>query len=129
MKALVNATRAQHGLRPLRISPLLDRSALLKAEAIRTCGSFSHTPCGAPFSRTFQQAGYRLASIGENLAWATGGLAAPQSIVNAWLASPGHRANLLSGRWRDAGVAVVNAPSFAGQRNVRIWVLEFGSRR
>jgi len=111
------------------VTPLLDRSALLKAEAIRTCGSFSHTPCGAPFSRTFQQAGYGLASIGENLAWATGGLAAPQSIVNAWLASPAHRANLLSGRWRDAGVAVINAPSFAGQRNVRIWVLEFGSRR
>jgi uncharacterized protein YkwD len=128
MRALVSATRAQHGLRPLRFSPLLDRSALLKAEAIRRCGSLSHTPCGTPVTRTFQQVGYRYASIGENLAWGTGTLASPQSIVNAWLTSPGHRANLLNTRWRDAGLAVVDAPSFAGNTRVRIWVLQFGRR-
>jgi uncharacterized protein YkwD len=128
MKALVNATRAQHGLRPVRFVGILDRSSLLKAVAIRSCGSFSHTPCGAPFTRTFQQVGYGLRSVGENIAWGTGGSADPQAIVNAWLASPMHRAVLLSARWREAGVAAVEAPSLAGHAHVRLWVLQFGRR-
>jgi uncharacterized protein YkwD len=128
MKALVNATRMQHGLRPIRFSPLLDRSSLLKAEAIRRCGSFSHTPCGAPFARTFQQVGYANRSTGENLAWGTGGLAVPQAILSSWLASPMHRAILLSTRWREAGVAAVDAPGLAGQAHARLWVLQFGRR-
>jgi uncharacterized protein YkwD len=131
MKALVNSTRAAHGAPSVRFVPLLDRSALLKAEAIRSCGSFSHTPCGMPFARTFQRVGYlRMGAVfGENLAWGTGGTASPDAAVRMWLASAAHRANLLNSRWRDAGVAVVNAPSFGGHRNVRIWVLEFGRRR
>jgi uncharacterized protein YkwD len=128
MKALVNVTRAQHGLRALRFAPLLDRSALLKAAAIRRCGSFSHTPCGAPFRRTFQQVGYTSRMIGENIGWGTGDLGTPTSILNAWLGSPPHRANLLGGRWREAGVAVITAPSLFGASDVRIWVLQFGRR-
>jgi uncharacterized protein YkwD len=128
MKALVNATRAQHGLRPVRFARILDRSSLLKAEAIRRCGSLSHTPCGAPFTRSFQQVGYSYRSIGENIAWEIEGTADPQTILNAWLASPMHRAVLLSALWREAGVAAVEAPSFAGQARVRLWVLQFGSR-
>jgi uncharacterized protein YkwD len=128
MKSLVNATRAQHGLRPLRFAGILDRSSLLKAEAILRCGSFSHTPCGAPFARTFQQVGYRNHSVGENLAWGTGGSAVPQAILSAWLASPRHRALLLSALWREAGVAAVEAPSLAGHDHVRLWVLQFGGR-
>jgi len=128
MKALVNVTRAQHGLRPVRFSRLLDRSALLKAQAIRSCGSFTHTPCGASATRSFQQVGYRFGTVGENLAWGTGSLASPQSIVNAWLASAHHRAILLSPRWQTAGVAAIEAPHLGGYSNVRLWVLQFGSR-
>jgi uncharacterized protein YkwD len=128
MKALVNATRAQHGLRPVRFVRVLDRSALLKAQEIRSCGSFSHTPCGASFTRSFQQVGYRFGSVGENLAWGTGSLGTPQATIDAWLASPPHRANLLSPRWRVAGVAAIDAPQLAGSSHVRLWVLQFGSR-
>jgi uncharacterized protein YkwD len=128
MRQLVNATRAQHGLRPVRFIRLLNRSALLKAEAIRSCGSFSHTPCGASATRSFQQVGYRFGMVGENLAWGTGSLGSPQSIVNAWLASPRHRAVLLSASWRVAGVAAIDAPQLAGYSHVRLWVLQFGSR-
>jgi uncharacterized protein YkwD len=128
MKALVNATRAQHGLRPVRFIRLLDRSALLKAQAIRSCGSFSHTPCGASVMQSFRQVGYRFGTVGENLAWGTGSLGAPQSILGSWLTSPGHRAILLSPRWRVAGVAAIDAPHLAGYSHVRLWVLQFGSR-
>jgi uncharacterized protein YkwD len=128
MKALVNSTRAQHGLGPLRFIRLLDRSALLKAQAIRRCSSFSHTPCGAPFTRTFRQVGYRFRRVGENLAWGTGGLGAPQAILKSWLGSPPHRVNLLSSSWREAGVAAIDVPHLAGYSNVRLWVLQFGTR-
>ena len=41
--------------------------------------------------------------IGENLAWGTLTLATPQAIVNAWIASPEHLANILEGKYRDTG--------------------------
>lgn len=128
MKTLVNATRAQHGLRPLRFVRLLDRSALLKAQAIRRCGSFSHTPCGASFTRSFRQVGYRFRSVGENLAWGTADLGAPQAILKSWLGSPPHRANLLGPSWREAGVAELGAANLFGYSGVRLWVLQFGRR-
>ena len=131
MKALVTATRASHGKPSVRFVRILDRAALLKAEAIRACGSFSHTPCGTPFARTFERLGYLRpgAAVGENIAWGAGTSGAADAVVRMWLTSPPHRANMLDGRWREAGVALVTAPSFAGHRNVRIWVLAFGSRR
>src|SRR5690348_6007860 len=56
--AAVNGTRAQHGLPSLHRTRALDMSAQLKARAIVSCGNFSHTPCGLPLTRTFQQSGY-----------------------------------------------------------------------
>jgi len=125
---LANATRAQHGLRALHRSRTLDRSALLKAEDIRGCQSFSHTPCGAPFTRTFQQTGYFRGHvrIGENLYWGSGGLGTPDQAIAAWLRSPPHRANLLAGGWRDVGVGLVYSRSIFGTGNVWIFVLQFG---
>jgi uncharacterized protein YkwD len=124
-----NATRVQHGLRALHASAALMRSAQLKADAIMRCGSFSHTPCGASFTRTFQQSGYirRNTRVGENLYWGTGGVGTPASAVNAWLHSPPHRANLL-GSWRDAGVGIIHTPSLFGYHDVWVFVLEFGRR-
>jgi uncharacterized protein YkwD len=125
----VNATRAQHHLGALRLAGALSRSAQLKADEIIRCGSFSHTPCGASFTRTFQQTGYfrGRARVGENLYWGTGGAGSPSNAVGAWLRSPPHRANLL-GRWRDAGVGIVHVPSLFGHSDVWVFVLQFGTR-
>lgn len=125
-----NVARAQHGLGALRASAMLMRSAQLKADDIVRCGSFSHTPCGAAFARTFQQSGYlhRRTRVGENLYWGTGSLGSAANAVAAWLHSPPHRANLL-GRWRDAGVGLVHAQTLFGYHDVWLFVLEFGSNR
>ncbi|TMK72836.1 MAG: CAP domain-containing protein [Actinobacteria bacterium] len=130
LRSLVNATRAQYGLPRLRRSARLDASALLKAEAIRSCRSFSHTPCGNSFARTFQQTGYFRGNVrvGENLFWGSGGLGTPASAVAAWLKSPPHRANLLGRGWRDVGVGMVYAQSIFGASNVWIFVVQFGRR-
>jgi uncharacterized protein YkwD len=130
LRSLVNTTRTHYGLRPLHRAVLLDRSALLKAEEIRSCGSFSHTPCGNSFARTFQQTGYfhGRVRIGENLFWGSGSLGTPSSAIAAWLQSPPHRANLLGRSWRDVGVGMVHAPSIFGASDVWIIVLQFGRR-
>jgi uncharacterized protein YkwD len=126
--ATVNAVRAQYRLPQLHRARALDASALLKAEAIRSCGQFSHTPCGMSVTRTFQRTGYfrGRVRVGENLYWGTGSLGSPASAVDAWLHSPPHRANLL-GAWHDAGVGIVRAPSLFGHGNVWLFVLQFGS--
>ena len=125
---LIDATRVQHGVRPLHRSRLLDRSASLKASEIRRCNSFSHTPCGMSFTRTFQIAGYRRHKrMGENLYWGSGGLSSPSSAIAAWLNSPPHRANLLGRAWRELGVSAVYSPSMFGAQGVWLYVLQFGA--
>ena len=113
---------------PLRPSAQLNHSALLKADAIRRCG-FSHTPCGEAFARTFQQVGYLRGrrAFGENLAWGQSSLGSPVNMLGAWLRSPRHRANLLSGRWSQMGVAYERG-NMLGHGGVSLWVMQFGSR-
>ena len=128
MSCGVNVVRRSFGLSVLHESPRLDRSSLLKANAIRRCG-FSHTPCGTPFTQTFVRAGYLPArSIAENLAWGQGERGSPLSTLGAWLESPRHRANLLARGWQDLGLAFQRGSMF-GYSAVSLWVLELGRRR
>jgi uncharacterized protein YkwD len=126
--ALVNTTRAQHGLTSLSLSSALERSAALKAADIRRCATFSHTPCGVSFTRTFQQVGYLRGhvAVGENLYWGQGSLGSPNAAIAAWLHSPPHRANLLGREWRQTGIAVIHASSLFGRGDVWLYVLQFG---
>jgi uncharacterized protein YkwD len=124
----INVVRRSFGLRLVRGSVPLNRSSLLKADAVRRCG-FSHTPCGMSFSLTFRRAGYLPArAISENLAWGQGELGSPLRTLSQWLRSPPHRANLLARRWRDLGIAVERGSMF-GRGGVSLWVLQFGRRR
>jgi uncharacterized protein YkwD len=129
-RCLLNRVRARAGLARLRNVGRLDRSALLRAEAIRRCGDFSHTPCGQTFLRPFQAVGYfqgRVA-VGENLAWGQGMLGSPRATVADWLRSPAHRSILLTSGWRDLGVSLVRAPRLFGRPHVTVWVAQFGRR-
>jgi uncharacterized protein YkwD len=122
-----NVVRRSFGLGPVRGSGPLNRSSLLKANAVRRCG-FSHTPCGMSFSQTFRSAGYPARAVGENLAWGQGELGSPVRTLHSWLKSPPHRANLLSRRWKELGIAVERGSMF-GHGGVSLWVLQLGRRR
>jgi uncharacterized protein YkwD len=123
----INVVRRSFGLGSVRGSLPLNRSALLKADAVRRCG-FSHTPCGMSFTRTFARAGYLPARrFAENLAWGQGELGSPLHTLSMWLSSPPHRANLLARRWRDLGIAFERGPMF-GRGGVSLWVLQLGRR-
>jgi uncharacterized protein YkwD len=130
MRCLINWARRSHGLRPLRPSAALNRSAGMRADAIRRCRQFSHAPCGQRFLAVFQRVGYtrRGFTVGENLGWGEGSLASARSIVAAWLRSPPHRANLLAGGFRDVGLVRIDATGVFGSGAVGLWVCQFGRR-
>lgn len=124
----VNVVRRAYGRGAVRGNGPLNRSSLLKADAVRRCG-FTHTPCGMSFSGTFRQAGYLPArAFAENLAWGQSGLGSPVQTLALWLNSPPHRANLLARGWRDLGIAVERGNMF-GRDRVCLWVMQFGRRR
>ena len=69
-------------------------------------------------------------TVGENLLFSSGGLDAKRAVA-LWLRSPGHRANMLSPRWREIGVAAMRSPAapgvFAGEQVVVV-TADFGAR-
>jgi len=128
MACLVNYARTRAGLPKLRESKTLDHAALLKLDLDIRCGAFTHTPCGQPFQQVFADAGWSLAgsySLGENLAYGQDSLGSAQQIMQAWLDSPDHRANLLSRSYTTFGLAVRPATTFLGYQDIAIWANEF----
>ena len=114
----LNAIRAAHGLPRLKRSNALRRSAVGHSVAMATVGFFTHeSQDGTPFWRRVQQAyGPRTKgwTVGENLAMFGGAEPSALDIVEAWMASPPHRANLLRSLFREAGVGVVFNPAAGG---------------
>ena len=117
---LVNAERKARGLQPLRANARLARAALLHARDMVARAYFSHTSAsGASFVDRIARSGYmrgaRAWTVGENLAWGSGPSGTPSEIVLAWMDSPGHRANILNGRFREIGSgAVLGVPAPGG---------------
>ena len=94
---LVNAERARVGLPPLKFADDLAASALIRAREIPI--KFSHTrPNGSKCFTAMPQIGHVL---GENLA---GGQSTPKAVVEAWMNSETHRANILNKSFRELGV-------------------------
>lgn len=122
---LVNFSRRRQGLRPLRLSRILNAAAASKASDIARCRSFEHTACGKPFDEAARALGYRDA-IGENLYIAEGALVAPRVAVNRWLNSDGHRANLFRPEWRTIGIALLHDVDARPVRRGVVWVNLFG---
>lgn len=97
--SLINTYRTAHGLRPLLVGRALSRAAQAHSEDMARRGYFDH---GA-FVARLRSFGVRAPSLGENLAAGTRPLS-PAEIVRMWIASAGHRENLLDGSFRRIGV-------------------------
>jgi uncharacterized protein YkwD len=105
---LLNAERARHGLHPLRLDHRLRSAADRYSEEMVRDGFFAHiAPDGSTLPQRLAAAGYSdWQRIGENIAWGSGRRATPASIFSTWMHSPGHRANILDGAYREIGVGV-----------------------
>jgi uncharacterized protein YkwD len=108
---LVNRERADHGEQPLVRDGALDYAAQAHSESMWANSYFEHDGPGgsSPLSR-MRAAGYiggaQSFEVGENIGWGTLWLGSPRAIVAAWMASPGHRANILDARFRETGMGV-----------------------
>jgi uncharacterized protein YkwD len=128
MLCLINGARRARGLRPVRAHRRLARSAAAKNALMARCDDFSHTACGRAFTHTFDRAGYRGRSVGENIAWGTGRLGTPRAIHRAWMRSPGHRRNTLAPRWREVGIDLRRGVRFQGYSGAALWTAQYGVR-
>lgn len=102
---LVNDIRKQNGLQALTANWELSRVARYKSQDMRDKGYFSHTSptYGTPF-QMIKAFGISYRTAGENIAK---GYASPQAVVNGWMNSSGHRANILNASYKQIGVGYV----------------------
>ena len=107
---LVNEERARNGLSPLTVHTGAEKAAAVRAREIQT--SFSHTrPNGSSFSTALTEAGASFAVSGENIAY---GQKTPAQVMEAWMNSAGHRANILNPSFRQIGVGYAESASGIG---------------
>jgi uncharacterized protein YkwD len=134
----INEVRAQHHLPALKVASLLTNAATRHANSMAWKGYFRHefrndgkwVAFGTWVRWYWPGPGYVGWTAGENLAWGAPD-ATPAQVINWWMNSPGHRANLL-GAWGKVGVAVVHVSSpggfYRGRSRVTIVAAEFGKR-
>jgi uncharacterized protein YkwD len=133
---LVNGIRSAHGLHRLHANRDLLRVAASQVATMLSWDYFADVrPSGqTPLSLVgvsrypAHSAGF---AVGQNIAWGTGSFSSPEHIVAEWMASPPHRAVILTGQYRDAGVGV--DPALPGVlhagRAGATYAMEFGVRR
>ncbi|MGH2761181.1 MAG: CAP domain-containing protein [Thermoleophilaceae bacterium] len=107
----LNDFRRAHGLRPLHASRGLNRSSSRYARRMIRRDFFGHAA---------------LAGGGETIAWHSGWRPRARATIGRWMASPGHRAVLLSGSYRRVGIGM--ARGRLGSRMATVWVARVGGR-
>jgi uncharacterized protein YkwD len=131
---LVNRERARAGDLPLRIDGRMQSASQRHSEEMVSQDYFEHvSPGGQTVADRMRAAGYIYSdrigyALGENIAWGTLADATPESIVEAWMASPGHRENILEARYVDTGIGVVaHLPASIGEGQPgAIYTQDFG---
>ncbi|MFC3746162.1 CAP domain-containing protein [Paenibacillus sp. GCM10012306] len=110
---LVNQERTKAGLKSLSLNNALSKMALAKAQDMYDNNYFDHqSPTyGSPFDM-MKAFGITYNSAGENIA---NGQTSPEEVMNQWMNSPGHRANILNSSFTDIGIGYYN----------KEWVQEF----
>lgn len=114
---LTNEERVKAGCPPLTASGKLHAAALGHSQDMATNGYFSHTSLdGSSMRDRIERQGYSWRRIAENIAV---GQPTPEAVVDAWMNSSGHRANILNCELTEIGVGHVD----------RYWTQNFGTPR
>ncbi|MFI9063753.1 CAP domain-containing protein [Streptomyces sp. NPDC053429] len=102
--ALVNKERAAAGCGPLATDSALTAAARAYSDTMARSGVMSHTgPDGSTMTSRVEAAGYGWSRLGENIAR---GQADADAVMNSWMNSPGHRANILNCAFTEIGIGV-----------------------
>jgi uncharacterized protein YkwD len=129
----VDTERTARGLAAVGESAQLTRAAQGHSDDMVARRFFEHvTPGGSTLGDRVDATGYitgrRDWELGEAIAWAQQPLDTPDSLMRAWLASPGHRAIILDRRFRDVGIGVTSGLTDGSANPGATAVLDFGFR-
>jgi uncharacterized protein YkwD len=132
---LVNTERAEHDEEPLQPNADLEAAAQSHGSEMLRLDYFDHVaPSGVTPVDRVRETGYIPNAevgyvVGENLAWGTLSLSTPEAIVDAWIASPEHLANILEANYRETGIDVQPAvpQSLAEGVEGGLYTQEFGT--
>jgi uncharacterized protein YkwD len=131
----LNRERAHYGMKALRLNRKLSAAARRHARDMAKRNYFSHdTLGGGSFVDRIRRTGYlsgaRSWMVGENLAWGSHRNSRPSTIMRLWMNSPGHRANILNGSFREIGIGVAyDAPVSGGGSPAGTYATDFGFAR
>jgi uncharacterized protein YkwD len=119
--SLTNQQRAANGCGALTQNGALTTAARGHSDEMAASDNMSHYGAnGSQPADRMKQAGYPVKKWAENVAY---GQATPEEVVNAWMRSPGHRANILNCRLAEIGVGHV-----VDSRGVPYWTQDFATR-
>jgi uncharacterized protein YkwD len=117
--ALVNVERSRAGCGPVSADAALRRAAQGHSDDMAARDYFSHTsPDGVTFAARIRAAGYDGGAIAENIA---AGQPTAREVMRSWMASPGHRTNILDCAYRDIGVGYATGGTYG-----TYWTQTFG---
>ncbi len=121
---LVNEERGKENLSPLTLNPELTIAAAKKGTDMFGKNYWAHiSPTGTTPWKFITDSGYQYVYAGENLAKSFN---TSEEVVNAWVNSPTHRANIMKKEYTDIGLAIMNG-SLNGEETTLV-VQEFGAR-
>jgi uncharacterized protein YkwD len=116
---LVNSERGKNGCAPLTVNAKLTQAAQAHSADMAAHRTMSHTGSdGSSPGGRITAAGYAWDSYGENVAY---GYSTPESVMTAWMNSPGHRANILNCGFKEIGVGYAQPGNY--------WTQDFGTAR
>ena len=130
---LLNNARQSHGLGRLRVNGRLSAAAAAHSGDMVRKRYFSHTSrAGRDVVDRLTNFGYIPGAtswtVGENIAWGSGGRSTPRSIVSAWMNSPPHRHNILSRRFREIGIGMTFDTPSGSYSTGATYTTTFGAR-
>lgn len=123
---LVNRERTKRGRKALKGNGTLKKLEASLARDMVKRRYFDHTtPSGRTFSDRLKSIGWRGSTAGENIAWGSGELGSPAEIVDGWMHSSGHRANILNPSFTRAGTAVILGAPQAGVDDAATYAMAY----
>lgn len=133
---LLNQERRQHNLPKFDRDKRLQKASQKHSETMDSKGCFSHQcPGEGQLESRLRSVGYLSSglsrwSYGENIGWGEYELGSPRSMVQAWMRSSGHRANILNRDFRDVGVGFeTGATNNRGYKHGGFYTTDFGLRQ
>jgi uncharacterized protein YkwD len=125
---LLNDIRTSKGLRPFKLNGKLSRASQRHTNAMTAHKFFAHGNFVGRIRDARYLRGARGWTVGENIAWGSWDYATPASIVDGWMHSPPHRANILNGKFREIGIGVSRGAPVGGQDRAATYGTDFGTR-